>query len=226
LPIKLKKKLEKLNPSSKIRTVDPESPDPRIFKEAAEIIRVGGIIIFPTRCLYGLAADAFNPEAVSRIFKIKSRSLSQPILILIKNEGVLESLVQDIPLQAKKLIKKFWPGQLTMIFSAHPSISKILTGNTSKIGIRLPGHPSALDLVSLLDNPITGTSANFSGQAGIADIRNLDSAILDKVDLVLDAGPLLGGKGSTIVDVTSTPCRIIREGVISAEQFRAAIDKT
>jgi L-threonylcarbamoyladenylate synthase len=222
----LKKKPEKLNHSSRIRTIDPESPDPQILEEAAETICSGGIIVFPTRCLYGLAADALNPEAVSRIFRIKGRSWNKPILILIKNEDVLESIVQDIPLQARKLIKKFWPGKLTMIFSANDTLSKTLTGNTSKIGIRLPGHPSALGLASVLDTPITGTSANLSGQAGVADIRNLDSAILDKVDLVLDAGPLLGGIGSTVVDVTSTPCRIIREGIISAKQFRAALEES
>ncbi len=123
-------------------------------------------------------------------------------------------------------MKKFWPGKLTIIFSARQTLSKILTGNTGKIGIRLPGYPVALALAKLLDNPITGTSANLSGQPGVADIRNLDSTILHKVDLVLDAGPLAGGKGSTVVDVTENKCRIIREGFISAEQVFAALNIT
>ncbi len=226
MPQKLKKKPRKLNPSSKIRFINPESPDLRILKEAAKIIRRGGIIIFPTRGLYGLAGDALNPDVVSRIFEIKSRPSAKPLLVLVKKQESLESLVQNIPLQARQLMKKFWPGKLTIIFSARQTLSKILTGNTGKIGIRLPGYPVALALAKLLDNPITGTSANLSGQPGVADIRNLDSTILHKVDLVLDAGPLAGGKGSTVVDVTENKCRIIREGFISAEQVFAALNIT
>jgi L-threonylcarbamoyladenylate synthase len=215
-----------LNPSTKIRVIDPNSPNLGILKEAAQIIYSGGIVIFPTRCLYGLAADALNPDAVCRIFKIKNRPSDKPLLILIKNQDALHSLVQNIPPHAQRLMKAFWPGKLTIIFSARQTLSKILTGNTDKIGVRLPGHPVASALTKLLDNPITGTSANLSGQSGVADIRNLDSMILDKVDLVLDAGPLLGGAGSTVVDVAQNKCIIVREGIISAEKFFAALSLT
>jgi len=223
LPDKLKKKPGKLNPNSKIRFINPEFPNPQILKETAEIIRRGGIVIFPTRSLYGLAGDALNPEAVSRIFKIKSRPSTKPLLVLVKNHEALESIVQDIPTQARQLMKEFWPGKLTIIFSGRQTLSNILTGNSGKIGVRLPGYPIALALATLLDNPITATSANLSGQPGVADIQNLDSTIFHKVDLVLDAGTLLGGTGSTVVDVTEKKCRIIREGIISAEQVFAAL---
>jgi L-threonylcarbamoyladenylate synthase len=226
LPFRLKKKPEKLNPSNKIRVIDPKSPDPRILKEAAEIVRQGGIVIFPTRCLYGLAADALNSEAVSSIFRIKSRLPAKPLLVLVKNRQALNPIVQEIPLQARQLMKAFWPGKLTIIFPARQTLSIILTGRTGKIGVRIPGHPAAMALAALLENPITGTSANLSGQPGVFDIRNLDSMILDKVDLVLDAGSLLGGAGSTVVDVAQNKCAIIREGIISAEQVLAALSIT
>jgi L-threonylcarbamoyladenylate synthase len=222
----LKKKQKKLNPNSKIRVINPESPDPVILGETAEIIRKGGIVIFPTSCLYGLAADALNPEAVSRVFKIKTRPSAKPLLVLIKNQDALYAIVRKIPPDARKLMKAFWPGKLTIIFSARQSLSKILTGNSGKIGIRLPGHPIALALTMLLDNPITGTSANLSGNPGVSDIRNLDSTLFHKVDLVLDAGPLLGGSGSTVVDVTQKKCRVIREGLIPAEQVFATLNIT
>jgi L-threonylcarbamoyladenylate synthase len=221
----LKKKPGKLNPSSKIRLINRRFPETRILNETAEIIRAGGIVIFPTHGLYGMAADAYNPAAISRIFTVKSRSSDKPLLVLIKNQEALEPLVQNIPPQARQLMKAFWPGKLTIIFPARQTLSTILTGNTGKIGVRLPGHPVALALAKLLDNPITGTSANVSGQSGIADIRDLDSTILDKVDLVLDAGPLLGGTGSTVVDVTQKECRIIRQGLISQEQVFAVLNK-
>jgi L-threonylcarbamoyladenylate synthase len=222
----LKKKPRKLNPSSKIRLINWKSPEIQILNEAAEIIRAGGIIIFPTSGLYGLAADAYNPMAISRIFTVKNRPSAKPLLVLIKNQEALESLVQKIPRQARQLMKEFWPGKLTIIFPASPTLSPILTGNTGKIGVRLPGHPIALALTKLLDNPITGTSANLSGQPGIADIRNLDSTLLDKVDLVLDGGPLLGGTGSTVIDVTQKKCHIIRQGLISHEQIFAVLNNT
>jgi L-threonylcarbamoyladenylate synthase len=221
----LKKKRKKLNHSSKIRLINWKSPETRILNEAAEIIRAGGIIIFPTRGLYGLAADANNPIAISKIFTVKNRPSAKPLLVLIKNQEALEPLVQNIPPEARQLMKEFWPGKLTIIFPARQTLSPILTGNTGKIGVRLPGYPVALALAELLDNPITGTSANVSGQPGIADIRNLDSTILDKVDLVLDAGPLLGGTGSTIVDITQKKCHIIRQGLISQEQIFAVLNK-
>ncbi len=222
----MKKKQKKLNHSNKIRVIDPKSPDPRILKEAAEIVREGGIVIFPTRCLYGLAADALNPEAVSSIFRIKSRPSAKPLLVLVKNQQALNPIVQEISPQARQLMKAFWPGKLTIIFPARQTLSTILTGNTDKIGVRLPGHPVAMALAALLENPITGTSANLSGQPGVATIGNLDSMILDRVDLVLDSGPLLGGAGSTVVDVAQNKCTIIREGIISAEQVLAALSIT
>ena len=215
-----------MNPSNKIRVIDPESPDPYILEEAAEVIRCGGIVVFPTRCLYGLAADALNHEAVSGIFRIKTRPSVKPILVLIKNEESLSLIVKEVTPQARLLMKQFWPGRLTIIFPAHQNLSTILTANTGKIGVRLPGHPVARALVYLSDNPITGTSANLSGQPGVADIRKLDSTIIQMVDLILDAGPLLGGAGSTVVDATEEKCRIVREGIISSEKVLEALKQT
>ena len=214
-----------MNPSNKIRVIDPESPDPLILEEAAEIIRRGGIVVFPTRCLYGLAADALNEDAVSGIFRIKKRPPVKPILVLIKNEEALSLIVKEVPPQARLLMEKFWPGNLTIIFPARENLSTILTANTGKIGVRLPGHPVASALTNVLDNPVTGTSANLSGEPGVSDIRNLGSTIFQMVDLILDAGPLMGGAGSTVVDAVHKNCRILREGVISSEQVFEVLKK-
>lgn len=215
----MKKKPKKLNPRNKIQAIDPNSPDLQILRHAAEIITNGGLVVFPTRCLYGLAADALNPEAVSKVFRIKCRPSAKPILVLIKSLESLHPIVRKIPPLARNLMTEFWPGNLTIILSARQGLSKALTGDTGKIGVRLPGHPVALALTRLLDNPITGTSANLSGQPGVDDIKNLNPAILNKVDLVLDAGSLSGGTGSTVVDVTCNKCRILREGTVSSEKI-------
>jgi L-threonylcarbamoyladenylate synthase len=120
----------------------------------------------------------------------------------------------------------FWPGQITIVFEAKNTISRNLTGGTGKIGIRMPEHPVSLSLVKEVNSPITGTSANISGKAGCSVISDLDVQIADKIDMILDAGPLKGGTGSTVVDVTTPFPTILREGYVSAKNIIAALEKS
>ncbi len=119
----------------------------------------------------------------------------------------------------------FWPGQITIVFEAKSTISRNLTGGTGKIGIRMPEHPVALSLVKEVNSPITGTSANISGEAGCSVISDLDAQIADKIDIMLDAGSLKGGAGSTVIDVTTSFPTILREGYVSAKNIIAALEK-
>jgi len=160
-----------LQQSSDIRTIPPSLPDAAIIKEAATNIKEGGVVTFPTWCLYGLAADAFNEDAVNKIFTIKKRPSQKPLLLLIKNQTVLNDLVQDIPKDAERIMEAFWPGKITIVFNAKKTIPDTLTAGTGKIGIRIPENPVAKALVKELDRPITGTSANISGQAGCSQIK-------------------------------------------------------
>ena len=202
-----------------IRKINAKRPAPEIIAEAAEAIKRGGVIAFPTRCLYGLGADAFDPEAVERIFKIKRRAEQNPILVLIDSKQQLDSLVMHIPPAADAIMKAFWPGRVTLIFEARNSLPDELTARTGKIGVRLPGHPAAFSLVKHVKGPITGTSANISGQPGCHRAKDLDSAIAEQLDFILDAGTLLGGLGSTVVDVTVDPPRVLREGQVTAKDI-------
>ena len=120
-------------------------------------------------------------------------------------------------------MEAFWPGKLTIIFPAKETVPGILTGNTGKIGIRLPEHPVAVALVRALKTPLTATSANRSGKPGVFRIRDLDAAFLKKADLILDAGDLKGGAGSTVVDVTKDPPQVLREGEISEKELSEAL---
>ena len=206
-------------PSPKIHKINPENPDIDLIQEAADTIRKGGVIAFPTRCLYGLGADAFNAEAVERIFKIKQRPTEKPILLLIDDLKRLEHLVTRISGDAENIMKRFWPGNVTLIFDASARVPDYLTAGTGKIGIRLAGHPVAAALAWSIKTPITGTSANLSGQPGCHQIKDLPPAISDQLNLVLDAGPLEGGRGSTVVDVSGRVPRVLREGVISEKEI-------
>jgi L-threonylcarbamoyladenylate synthase len=206
-------------PSQKIHKINPASPDADIIQDAAGVIRQGGVIAFPTRCLYGLGADAFNPEAVDRIFKLKRRSAEKPILILIDDPVRLKRLVTTVSGTATAIMDRFWPGRVTLVFDAREDVPDHLTAGTGKIGIRLAGHPVAAALARSLQGPITGTSANVSGRPGCHQIKDLQPGVTEKLDLILDAGPLKGGSGSTVVDVTGEVPRVLREGVVSEKEI-------
>jgi len=171
--------------------IDPFNPQPELILKAAGSIKKGGVVLFPTRCLYGLGVDAFNPEAVDKVFRIKQRPYNKAISVLIKDTNDLHILVKHIPSTAKCIMDYFWPGQITIVFNS----------------------------------PITGTSANISGKVGCSAISDLDVQIADKIDMMLDAGPLKGGTGSTVIDVTTPFPTILREGCVSAKNIIAALEK-
>ncbi|WP_373501803.1 L-threonylcarbamoyladenylate synthase [Desulfococcus sp.] len=201
---------------------DPASPSAReAILEAAARIRSGGVVVFPTRCLYGLGANALDPEAVGRVFDIKLRPQDKPILVLVHRMSDVERLARRIPACARRIMEKFWPGGVTLVFEAGPGVSPLLTAGSGRIGIRLCGHPAAKTLAEAAGAPITGTSANVSGLPACADTSKLDPRIAASVDLILDAGPLAGGVGSTVVDVTEDRPRILRDGAVSAERILA-----
>lgn len=203
--------------------INPAAPEPFIIERAAEAIAGGGIVSFPTTCLYGLGADAFNPAAVRRIFNIKQRPRTRPILVLIEARASLEQLVTSVPACGYPIMEKFWPGKVTLIFNARKRVPADLTAGTGKIGVRIPAHKVARALSGAIENPITGTSANFSGEKGYSQLSDFNIKIIKKLSLALDAGPLRGGMGSTIVDVTEDPPAILREGVVAAEDIYAVL---
>jgi len=203
------------NPSN-ITAIDSTQPEPELINKAGKIITNNGIVIFPAQCLYGIAANALSENAVQQVFQLKQRPYNNPILVLIPNRRHLDSLVSSIPTIAEKLMDNFWPGNLTIVFDAKNSIPTLLTADTKKIGIRIPQHPVARALVNHLDIPVTGTSANISGQPGCSLVDHLPDTIIKNSDLILDSGPLKGGTGSTIIDVTKPEVTILREGIITS----------
>ncbi len=194
--------------------MDGRQPQDDIIQEAARIICSGGVVVFPTTGLYGLAADAFNPAAVDKVFAVKRRPPDKPILILVSNIGEIWRLVREISPAAERLMTAFWPGKLTLVFKAGAGVLPGLTAGTGNIGIRLPVHPVARCLVRAAGRPITATSANLSSQSACSRITDIDPAVAGAVDLILDAGPLEGGAGSTILDVSRYPPVMLREGAI------------
>ena len=208
-----------MHDGQKIVLIDPVTSDPDSIAKAGKILQKNGIVIFPAKCLYGVAANALDEIAIKKVFHLKQRPWNNPILVLIPDKTMLPDLVTSISRQAHTLMDALWPGNITLVFEAKIHISKYLTAGTGKIGIRIPAHPVAKALVEYVNFPITGTSANLSGKNGCYQIHQLPSTIIDQADLVLDAGTLKGGMGSTIVDVTASCVTIIREGEITTSQI-------
>ena len=204
--------------------MDPVVPDPQAIETAGKTIRSGGVVVFPAQCLYGLACDAADPAAVRKIFALKQRPETKALLILIDSPDQIPGLVKEIPKAARILMDAFWPGGITLVFGAADHLGTDLTAGTGKIGIRLPAHPVARALVSQAGRPITGTSANLSGHPGCDRAVDLPREISHGADQVLDAGQLKGGPGSTVVDVTTLPLTLLREGVISKEEICTALE--
>jgi L-threonylcarbamoyladenylate synthase len=191
------------------------------LNKAASIIRSGGVVAFPTESFYGLGVSAWHEKAIQRLFAIKEREENQPILLLIPTRSLLNQYVIRIPDIATQIMEQFWPGGLTLIFEANPDLPHLLTSGTGKIGLRISSHPVAAALVKAVGAPITGTSANISGQAACSSAEAVRHSLGRSVDFVLDGGDTKGGKGSTVLDITVDPPAILREGMVTRKQLEA-----
>ncbi len=194
--------------------IDPRNPDRKKIAAAVVVLKDGGVIAYPTETFYGLGADAFNETAVEKIFTLKGREFDNPVSVIVADESALHALVTEIPEAARVLMKRFWPGPLTIVFQAAPYVSSRLTAKTGKIGVRISSHPIAALLARELGAPLTATSANRSGRKETISAAGVKESLGDLPDMIIDSGETPGRPGSTIVDVTVFPSRILREGAI------------
>jgi L-threonylcarbamoyladenylate synthase len=206
---------------TRIVAIDPVHPRAELIAEAVGVLRSGGLVIYPTRCLYGLGGDATNAAAAAKVFEAKGRPENQPVSVICNTAAMIEGIVKAVPPLAKTLMDHFWPGSVTIVMPANDTLPAPLTAGTGKIGIRRPAHAVAEALAAALGRPITATSANRSGADGCHRVEDLAPEVLAHVDLVLDAGVLDGGIGSTVVDACGEEPLIIREGLVAAEEIAA-----
>ncbi|OGP28951.1 MAG: threonylcarbamoyl-AMP synthase [Deltaproteobacteria bacterium GWB2_42_7] len=198
--------------------VDGASASQSVWKQVLDVFKKGGIIAYPTETFYGLGVDPFNETAVKKLFNLKGREADKPISILVKDKKMLAEVAEEIPLSAEKLIKKFWPGPLTIILKAKKSIPITLRAGTGTIAVRISSNTITQKLLEAIDSPITTTSANPSGKKSPVTASEVMNYFKNKVDLILDGGVLSGKLGSTIVDVTEGDLKIIRAGDIPIER--------
>jgi L-threonylcarbamoyladenylate synthase len=192
-------------------------------RHAASVIQDGGLVAFPTETYYGLAVDPFNEHALQRLFRVKNRPVMKPVLVLIASLDQLEMLASSVPETAAGLMEHFWPGSVTMVLPARPDLSRILTGSTSTVGVRLSPHPVATALVKACGIPLTATSANTSGDPAAVSADEVRSIFGGEVDFILDGGKTPGRHGSTLIGFGEKKVECIREGVVRFQDILDAI---
>jgi len=197
---------------TEILKIDPQNPDLEKIKQAALVIKEGGIVAVPTETVYGLAADFTNKQAVERIFEVKKRPKNKALTVQIKDITYLTELVAEVPFFAYQLMSKFWPGPLTLVLKAK-------SGGT--IGLRMPANKIAQELIEQTVSPIVVPSANLSGEPEAKTAEEVLEVFEGLIDVVIDGGPVELGISSTVLDLTSSPYKVLREGSILKEDIQS-----
>lgn len=206
--------------AAEIIKIDPAHPQ-FAFSRCRNVISRGGVIAYPTDTYYGLGVDPKNPVAVKRLYEIKGRKVDQPILLLIANAEDVKKWTSEINPASETLIKTFWPGPLTLVFKAGADVLRELTAGTGTIGLRVPGSELTRSLLDFLGIALTGTSANVSGGSSPQTAEEAAASLGDTVDLILDGGRTVGGRPSTVVDVSTGRPIVLREGVLPLKDLRS-----
>jgi L-threonylcarbamoyladenylate synthase len=210
--------------SSKL--ANPGSPDSRApdfedaLNRAAQILRAGGLVALPTETVYGLGANALDSAAVARIFVAKQRPAWDPIIVHIADEAMLDGLVTDIPDAARRLMKAFWPGPLTLLLPRSAAVPDAVTAGRPLVGIRMPAHPVALELIRRAGVPVAAPSANLFSHTSPTTAAHVLHDLDGRIDAVLDAGPTAHGVESTVLDPCQSPMMIYRPGAVTSVQIR------
>lgn len=205
--------------------VSPENPDLDKIRIAAEIIRKGGLVVFPTETVYGLGANIFITDAVKRIFEVKGRPQQNPLLVHIADREWVYKLARDVPKDAEILIDKFWPGPLALILKKRKdAVPDIVTAGLDSVGFRMPAHKVALALISEAGVPIAAPSANRYDRPSPTRVEHVLEDMID-VDCIIDSGQTFVGLESTILDLTRDKPTILRPGFITKEMIEEVLDK-
>jgi L-threonylcarbamoyladenylate synthase len=198
----------------RIVQVSAHAPDPAAIREAARILRAGGLVAFPTETVYGLGADATNPQAIERLNRVKGRPPDKPYSLHLSSPDQMRPCVSSVPPLAKRLIARFWPGPLTIVLPARD-------GTT--VGFRLPDHPIARAFLAACGVPVAAPSANRSGAPPPTTAQDVVAALAGDVDCLLDGGPAPLGRESTVVEIVEGRVEIRRDGAIATSEILAVL---
>lgn len=193
------------------------------ISEAATLLAQGEIVAFPTETVYGLGANALDPLAVAAIFKAKGRPQDNPLIVHCSTQSQMEPFVEEIPVEARLLMDRFWPGPLTLVLKKTEQIPMVVTAGLSTVAIRIPDHPLALELLRQTGFPLAAPSANLSGRPSPTRAEHVLNDLKGKIPAILDGGETGWGLESTVLDCTVRPFRLLRPGGVTLEELRALV---
>jgi L-threonylcarbamoyladenylate synthase len=209
--------------SAELLKIDARSPDAETLRYVARFLERGCVVAIPTDTVYGLAADPFNLAAVDEIFRVKGRHEERGLPLLVNSVEQAEMLTRSVPQNFLRLAKAFWPGALTLIVAASHHVPLKVTANTGRIAVRWPRSAVVESLIAEFDGPLTGTSANISGQPSCVNADDVFLQLGDRLPLVLDAGETGAALPSTIVELTGDAWKLVRVGGISATEIASVL---
>jgi L-threonylcarbamoyladenylate synthase len=196
---------------------------PKAIGQALQVLRQSGLVAFPTDTVYGVAAQAFLPEAVEHIYHVKGRPLSKPIPLLLDSVDRLTKVTEFVPENALVLAERFWPGPLTMVLTRSAAVPDVVTAGGPSVAVRVPDHDFALRLIKEAGGVLAATSANLSGRPDPVTAQEVLGYLEGRIDLILDGGRCPGGVPSTVVDLTRPSPRVVRVGAIESEGLNQAL---
>ena len=208
---------------TELLSVDPISPEPERIARAAAVLHRGGLVAFPTETVYGLGANALDAAAIAGIFRAKGRPANNPLIVHVPEARDALPLVADWPDTAERLAQRFWPGPLTLVLPKKVVVPDIVTAGGPTVAVRVPAHPVALALLRAAGIPIAAPSANRSTQLSPTRAEHVIRGLDGLIDLILDGGPTTGGLESTVLDVTTSPPRLLRPGLVGQAEIEAVI---
>jgi L-threonylcarbamoyladenylate synthase len=203
--------------------LDPAAPDKQALAEAARVLRGGGLVAFPTETVYGLGANALNAAAAASIFTAKGRPANNPLIVHLAEADQVHQVAADWPESAMRLAQRFWPGPLTLVLPKRDTVPDVVTAKGPTVAVRVPAHPVAQALLRAAALPIAAPSANRSTELSPTRAEHVLRSLDGRIDMLLDAGPTSGGIESTVLDLTTTPPRLLRPGPIRSAELEAVI---
>jgi L-threonylcarbamoyladenylate synthase len=206
-----------------IYKVNPQEPETESIRAAAELIKAGGLVAFPTETVYGLGADALNADAVLALFAAKRRPLDNPPIVHVATVPDVYKLAAQVPAKAEKLMQEFWPGPLTLVFERSADVPEVTVAGLDTVAVRMPKHNVALALIRESGCPIAAPSANLAGKPSPTTAKHVFDDLNGRIDAILDAGPTRIGVESTVLDVSVDPPVVLRPGGTSVEALRKVL---
>lgn len=208
---------------TRVIRLNPGRPDVAAIRRAAEVIRTGGLVAFPTETVYGLGANGLSAAAVEKIFLAKGRPQDNPLILHVAAPEDALRIALDVPTCARRLMERFWPGPLTLVLPKRPEVPNEVSAGLPTVGVRMPDNTVALTLIAESGVPIAAPSANVSGRPSPTSAEHVIADLAGRIEMVLDGGPTAVGVESTVLDTTSTPPVVLRPGGVTLEDLRGVL---